>query len=120
MKRHLTWVLAVTLLWPFGARAQDDDAPVALHLPPQRYAYAGAGVFLLGGIGFSYWARGQAERAETIASAREASEQLREAKTSAATANVLYTLAGLTLAYGLVLELLPEQAADKADLTFHF
>lgn len=127
MKRWLCSALVAAFLAPALARAQDeeDDAPLAeasvdARFPPHRYAYAGAGLFLAGGLGFSYWAQGEARRAEKLANARDAERNLQTARQSAATANMLYALAGLTLAYGLVLEFLPEQAAAKADLTFHF
>lgn len=129
MKRWVASVVVAAMFAPSAAFAQEskktdapvaDDPTVASRFPPQRYAYAGAGVFLLGGLGLSYWAQGQALRAETVSSARDAQETLQSARQSAATANLLYAMAGLTLAYGLVLEFLPPQAADKADLTFHF
>lgn len=92
--------------------------PSGLHA--HRYAFAAGGVLLLGGLGFGYFARGEAERARTLSSARESSSALARARAQAATANVLYGVAGATLLYGLVLELLPEPAAEKASLTFHF
>jgi hypothetical protein len=74
----------------------------------------------LGGAGFGYLAHGESQRARTLSSAHESSVAFDRARASAATANVLYGVAGLTIAYGLVLELLPEPAAEKASLTFHF
>lgn len=131
MKRQLAIALWACLSVSGLARAQDDeetedapaaetDAPVDLRIPPHRYTYAASGVLLLGGLGMTVIAHGEASRAELITSSELARSELRNARTSAATANLLYALAGLTLAYGLVLELLPEPARDTADLTFHF
>lgn len=85
-----------------------------------RYAYVAGGALLLGGVGFGYFSRGEAKRAQSLESAREARAALDRARTASATANVMYGVAGLTLAYGLLLELLPEPAADAASLTYHF
>ncbi len=130
MKRLCTVLLAGTLALPGAALAQDwneerageqSDAPVHTRIPSHRYAYAGAGLLLLGGLGVSYWADGYARTANgDLTSARDYQRNLATARTSAATANMLYAMAGVTLAYGLVMELLPEEAADKANLTFRF
>ncbi len=85
-----------------------------------RYAFIGAGVLGAGGLVFGFIAHGQQERAKTLSSAAEAAKTREDARQSAATANVLYALAGATLAYALVLEFLPKPAAEKASLTFHF
>jgi hypothetical protein len=85
-----------------------------------RYAYIASGGLLLAGVGFGYFSRGEAKRAQGLESAREAQTALERSRTAAATANVMYGVAGLTLAYGLLLELLPEPAADAASLTYHF
>jgi hypothetical protein len=85
-----------------------------------RYAFVAGGVLLLGGVGFGYFARGEARRAESLETARDASAALDRAHTAAATANLMYGAAGLTFAYGLLLEFLPEPAADAASLTYHF
>ncbi|HEX8698045.1 MAG TPA: hypothetical protein VF815_04365 [Myxococcaceae bacterium] len=85
-----------------------------------RYAYIASGGLLLAGVGFGYFSRGEAKRAQSLESAREAQTALERSRTAAATANVMYGVAGLTLAYGLLLELLPEPAADAASLTYHF
>ncbi|WNG18012.1 hypothetical protein [Cystobacter fuscus] len=111
-----------------AAEPSASAAPTAMDAPTQapsglhghRYAFVGGGVLLLGGIGFGYFAQGEAARARNLASASESSAALGRARAQAATANVLYGLAGATLLYGLVLELLPEPAAEKASLTFHF
>ncbi len=94
---------------------EPKDAP-AYH----RYAFVGAGVLAGGGLVFGFIARGQQERAKTLSSAAEAAKTREDARQSAATANVLYALAGATLVYALILEFLPKPAADKASLTFHF
>ncbi len=75
---------------------------------------------LLGGVGFGFFSRGEAKRAASLESARESRVALDRARAAAATANVMYGVAGLTLAYGLLLEFLPEPAADAASLTYHF
>ena len=85
-----------------------------------RYAYIASGGLLLAGVGFGYFSRGEAKRAQSLESARESQAALERSRTAAATANVMYGVAGLTLAYGLLLELLPEPAADAASLTYHF
>lgn len=113
-----------------AAKEQPAAAPVAaLDAPTRepepfirghRYAYVAGGLLLLGGVGFGYFSRGEARRAESLESARESSAALNRAKTAAATSNVMYGVAGLTLAYGLLLEFLPEPAADAASLTYHF
>ena len=104
-----------------AAEPSASVAPTAVDAPTQapsglhghRYAFVGGGVLLLGGIGFGYFAQGEAARARTLASASESSAALGRARAQAATANVLYGLAGATLLYGLVLELLPEPAAER-------
>jgi hypothetical protein len=99
------------------------DAPVRAPEPflrGHRYAYVAGGALLLGGIGVGFFARGEARRADSLESAREASSALHRARAASATANVMYGVAGLTLAYGLLMEFLPEPAADAASLTYHF
>ncbi|MBN1204489.1 MAG: hypothetical protein JXB05_06160 [Myxococcaceae bacterium] len=108
---------------PAPAAPAGLDAPTRAPEPfiqGHRYAYVAGGVLLLGGVGFSYFARGEARRAESLETARESRAALDRSRTAAATANVMYGVAGLTLAYGLLLEFLPEPAADAASLTFHF
>jgi hypothetical protein len=85
-----------------------------------RYALLGAAGLGAGGLVFSFIAHGQQERAKTLSSAGESARTIEDARQSAATANVLYALAGVTLVYALVLELLPRPDAEKASLTFHF
>jgi hypothetical protein len=85
-----------------------------------RYAFVAGGVLLLGGVGFGYFSRGEARRAESLETARESRAALDRARTAAATSNLMYGAAGLTIAYGLLLEFLPEPAADAASLTYHF
>jgi len=116
----------VTSVW---ADEQADSPRVRAPTPKQkpkespqyhRYAFVGAGVLAAGGLVFGFIAHGQQERAKTLSSAAEAAKTQEDARHSAATANVLYALAGATLVYALVLEFLPKPAADKASLTFHF
>lgn len=133
MKRIIAPVLAVALLAPAATFAQtSSDAPAAAPpkatevqasakgTPPQRYLYVASGVLLVGGLGLSYLAQGEMVRADSVTKARLSQDSLQAARTSAASANMLYILSGLTLAYGLALEFLPEKARDQADLTFHF
>ncbi len=88
--------------------------------PRSRYAFAGGGVLMVAGLGFGYWAQGESKRAETIRSAYEAQRSVEAARQSAATANVLFALSLATLAYGVLLELLPQPIAERASLTYHF
>jgi hypothetical protein len=104
---------------PAAALDAPTRAPEPL-LRGHRYAYAAGGLLLLGGVGFGYFSRGEARRAESLEPARESRAALNRARTAAATSNVMYGVAGLTLAYGLLLEFLPEPAADAASLTYHF
>jgi len=115
----------VLSLAPMAARAEPSvatDAPVSERsgLYGHRYAFVAGGVLLLGGAGFGLFARGESARARSLGSASASSAAYERARAQAATANVLYGVAGATLLYGLVLELLPEPAAEKASLTFHF
>ncbi len=121
--RFVASALVLTLGLPAAAespRAPDAPARASSGLQGHRYAFVAGGVLLLGGAGFGYFAQGESIRARTLSSARESSAALDRARAHAATANVLYGVAGATLLYGLVLEFLPEPAAEKASLTFHF
>ncbi len=127
MTRFAALTLVVLLAAP-AVRAEDNapranlevDAPIESRLPPTRYAYAASGVLLLGGLGLGYWAQGEATRAHSLTNAGDAAAAMRTARQSAATSNAMYVLAGLSLAYGLVLEFLPKTTAEKADLSFEF
>lgn len=105
---------------PVAALDAPTREPESSFIRGHRYAYVAGGLLLLGGVGFGYFSRGEARRAESLESARESSAALSRARTAAATSNVMYGVAGLTLAYGLLLEVLPEPAADAASLTYHF
>jgi hypothetical protein len=94
--------------------------PESSFIRGHRYAYIAGGGLLLAGVGFGYFSQGEAKRAQSLESARESQAALRRSRTAAATANLMYGVAGLTIAYGLLLELLPEPAADAASLTYHF
>jgi hypothetical protein len=96
-----------------------DEKPAA-GFARHRYGYVIGGGFLVAGLAFAYSAQGEAKRAETIGTAREASQALENARASAATANVIYGAAAATLAVALLFEILPEPVAEKASLTFHF
>lgn len=85
-----------------------------------RYGYVIGGGFLVAGLAFAYSAQGEAKRAETIGTAREASQALENARASAATANVIFGAAAVTLVVALLFEVLPDPVAEKASLTFHF
>ncbi|MFL5349849.1 MAG: hypothetical protein ACJ8AT_34155 [Hyalangium sp.] len=131
-------VLALTIALPAAAAEPKESAPAqepkaapaaALDAPTRepepfihghRYAYVAGGVLLLGGVGFGFFARGESKRAESLETARESRIALDRAHTAAATSNMMYGLAGLTIAYGLLMEFLPEPAANAASLTYHF
>lgn len=109
------------------AEKAKDSTPLIAERPKEkedpkyhRYAFLGAGALGAGGLVFSFIAHGQQERAKTLSSAGESARTIEDARQSAATANVLYALAGATLVYALVLEFLPRPEAEKASLTFHF
>ena len=97
----------------------EDDKPSAGFLR-HRYGYVIGGGFLVAGLAFAYSAQGEAKRAETIGTAREASQALENARASAATANVIFGAAAASLVVALLFEILPEPIAEKASLTFHF
>ncbi len=101
-----------------GEESEATDAPVAI--PTRRYTFVAAGVLAAAGAGFAYLAQGDADRAKSVTTARDAQRAVQNARASAATANALYTVAGVVALYGVVLELLPEDTAQKASLTFHF
>lgn len=88
--------------------------------PRHRYVMIAGGAVFAGGLAFAYAAQGEAKRAETIGSAREAVRAQDNARAAAATANVMYGLALATLAYATILEFLPESAVRRLSLTFHF
>jgi len=88
--------------------------------PARRLTFVGGGVLALGGLGLGLYAQSEARRATTLATAPDTSVALDHARQAAASANLLYGLAGAAILYGLVLELLPPPAAEKASLTFHF
>ena len=128
-QRLVAFVLALTLGAPALAAESSQPEPLAVDAPrraPQpvlhghRYAFVAGGILLAGGVAVGYLAQGEARRAQSLESARDSREALERARTTAATSNLLYAVAGVTLVYGLVLELLPEPAADAASLTFHF
>lgn len=128
MKRGLAAFCLTLLLWSPLARAADDDdssdAPTAeveaAKFPPHRYAFIGGGVLLAAGLGLGYWAHGQGLRASSLEGAKDSREQFQTAQATAQAANLMYGMAAAAIVYGLVLEILPEPAADKASLTFHF
>lgn len=101
---------------PVGAPPEAHSAPFRVH----RYAYFLGGGLLVTGLAFAYFAQGEAKRAETIGTAREAAQALGNARASAATSNVVYGLAISTLVVALLFEVLAEPTAQAASLTFHF
>lgn len=105
---------------PEVTEKDDEDAKPKAGFPRHRYGYVLGGGFFVAGLAFAYSAQGEGKRAETIGTAREASQALDNARASAATANVIYGVAAVTLAITLVFELLPPRLAEKASLTFHF
>ncbi|WP_240360715.1 hypothetical protein [Pyxidicoccus caerfyrddinensis] len=125
--RLVASVLLLTLAVPASAaRAAEPaavDAPVRAPTPVlhgHRYAFVAGGVLALGGLGLGFFAQGEARRAQSLESAHDARVTLDRARTAAASANLLYATAGAAVLYGLVLELLPQPAAEAASLTYHF
>ena len=104
---------------PELSQTPEDNRPSA-GFARHRYGYVIGGGLLVTGLAFAYSAQGEAKRAETIGTAREAAQALENARTSAATANVIYGAAAVTLVVALLFEILPEPVAEKASLTFHF
>jgi zinc transporter ZupT len=95
--------------------AARTDAPV-----DHRYAFVAAGALGLAGVVFGFVAQGQQQRSQTLSSAAESARALSDARQAADTANLLYALAGASLVYAVLLEVLPESTAEKASLKFHF
>ncbi|HLL55731.1 MAG TPA: hypothetical protein VK447_19375 [Myxococcaceae bacterium] len=123
-----SWLALLALMVGLApGRARAEDAPVAEVparspelFPAHRYTFLGGGLLALGGLGFGFYARTEAQRAASLPSASASAAALDRSRQAAATANVMYGLAGAALIYGIVLELLPPPAAEKASLTFHF
>ena len=97
----------------------EEDKPLT-GFAHHRYGYIIGAGFLVTGLAFAYSSQGEAKRAETIGTAREASQALENARASAATANVVYGMAIAALTVTLLFELIPEPLAEMASLTFHF
>lgn len=85
-----------------------------------RYAFVAAGAFGLTGALFGFIARGQQDRSQSLSSAAESARAHNDARQAANTANLFYALAGASLLYAVVLEVLPPSAAEKATLRFRF
>jgi len=121
-------LLAASLVLSLGLPAAAAEPSATTDAPARapsglyghRYAFVAGGLLFLGGAGFGLLAREESTRARSLSSASASSVAFDRARANAATANVLYGVAGATLLYGIVLELLPEPAAEKASLTFHF
>lgn len=111
--------LLTVALATFSAPALAEEPPAAF-FPAHRSGYVAGGLMALGGVGFGFLARGEAARAETLTFAPDASAAVAMARQHAATANLLYGLAGAAVLYSLALEVLPRPAAELASLTFHF
>lgn len=125
---------------PAAAAVDDDDGPNIIgelgeidenpsrigelfskFVPPRRYPYVMGVVFAGIGIFSGIVARGQANVAQSPGgSAHQAQVSISEAQASASLANVMYGLAIAAVLTALVLEFLPDPAAEKASLTFHF
>ncbi|GEN11602.1 hypothetical protein SAMN05443572_10536 [Myxococcus fulvus] len=125
--RLVSTALVVALGLPVTAVAADPvatlDAPVRAPQPllhGHRYAFVAGGVLAVGGLGLGFFAQGEAKRAQSLSSAREARSTLDRARSASTAANLMYAAAGAAVLYGLVLELLPDEAADTASLTYHF
>lgn len=103
------------------APTTDAEAEALIaNVPRHRYAFAGAGLMFLGAMGLSYVANGQGTFAADRSNARDHRREVESTRAAAASANMLYALAGVTLAYGIALEFLPKDLADKADPTIRF
>jgi hypothetical protein len=116
-------VLSVLLLQPSLALAEDAEAAPAVTssgFPKHRYAYVAGSIFLLAGLGAGYVAQGDAARAQSVTSASDAAGAVQDARFASSTASLLYILAGVTLAYGLLFEFIPRDVLDRTTLTFHF
>lgn len=114
----LVTAMAARAAKPAGeADAKEPRATVSEH---RHYAFLAGGALFLGGAAFGFIAHGQSNRARTLDAAPESSRALDDARQSAATANLLYGMAGAVMIYAVLLEFLPESAAEKASLTFHF
>ncbi|QSQ15137.1 hypothetical protein JY572_03360 [Myxococcus landrumensis] len=126
--RVLSTALVVALGLPLTASAEEPavatvDAPVRAPEPllhGHRFAFVAGGVLAVGGLGLGFYARGEARRSQGLTSARDARDTLDRARSASTAANLMYAAAGAAVLYGLVLELLPDEAADAANLTYHF
>jgi hypothetical protein len=85
-----------------------------------RYLFLVGGVSAAIGLGLSYWAQGEARRANTLFTAPDARKAFDNARGTAAGANVLFAVAVVSVGYGLFLELLPKDIASKAAINRHF
>lgn len=97
----------------------EEDKPLT-GFARHRYGYLIGAGFLVTGLALAYSSQGEAKRAETIGTAREASQALENARASAASANVIYGIAIASLVVTILFEVIPEPLANKASLTFHF
>ena len=129
MRRTLPMVLSVFLGFSSLARAEDHPAPADTALVEEgptpwfarhRFGYLIGGGLLVSGLALVQVAQGEAKIAETISNARRASQALETARASAASANVMYGVAAVTLALTVLLEFLPPSFMERASLTFHF
>src|SRR5687768_3893820 len=101
-------VLILVLAQPTQSQAADPaSAPSA---STHRYLFVGAGVLTVLGGGMAYIAVGESDRARRFSSATGAARIMSGAHQTAATANLLFGLAGALALYGLALELMPPQA----------
>jgi hypothetical protein len=111
---------ALVALAVVAAPAARADDPKPDLFPAHRLGYVAGGALALTGAAFGLVARSEASRASTVTSARESTEALRLARDHAATANLCFAMAGVTVVYALVVEFLPRPAADATSLAFRF
>lgn len=104
----------------FSQAAERDQRPQTDSGGDHRYAFVAAGAFALTGVVFGFVARGQQDRSQSLSSAADSARTLSDARQAANTANLFYALAGATLVYAVLLEVLPPSTAEKATLKFRF
>jgi len=115
-------ILVVLILCLLG-RPAFADAPVLVDERPthsHRHAFVVGGLLAVTGAAFGLAAADDMQGAKDAVHARRALKNAENARASAASANVFFALAGVAVIYGVVMELLPDDVAEKAQLRFEF